>query len=122
MKEQLISFETAKLAKKKGVKLDIDGLYWEDGNYDSGENALAYEDFPDVVSAPTQSLLQRWFREVHKISVEVSSGWWDEGKVEWEYNVYKKGLDDDSPCSLTVFKTYEKALEVGLQEALKLIK
>ena len=71
MKEQLINFETAKSAKEKGVKLDINGLYWEDGSYDSGENALVYEEFQDVMSAPTQSLLQKWLREVHDIFISI---------------------------------------------------
>ena len=102
MEETKINFETAELSKKKGYDIQ---LY---GNKD--------------LTKYNQSLLQKWLREKHKISVEVTSGWWDLGKVEWEYNVYKKGLDGDSPCSLTVFKTYEEALEIGLQEGLKLIK
>ena len=114
MKEQLISFETAKLAKEKGVKLDINGLYWEDGSYDSGENALVYEEFQDVMSAPTQSLLQKWLREVHNIDVNVLPY----NKTKKEYEVYV----DLAVTTWSGYKTYEEALEVGLQEALKLIK
>jgi len=94
-------------------------LYWRLG---TGKNDNRYSSnlIPEI-AAPTQSLLQKWLREVHKISVESTSCWWDDGKKEFEYNVYKKDLGGDSPCSLSVFKTYEEALEVGLQEALKLI-
>ena len=130
MKEQLINFETAKLAKEKGVKLDINGLYWEDGSYDSGENALVYEEFQDVMSAPTQSLLQKWLRDVHKISVCVDFRHSETNKIEginsvyYDVNIYTLSQGD-------AFKTiklsqindsYEEALEIGLQEALKLIK
>ena len=122
MQEQLISFETAKLAKEKGFDFKV---YREEKIYDKLGYLLKPEDevFPNVeyFPAPTQSLLQKWLREVHKISVESTSCWWDDGKKEFEYNVYKKDLGGDSPCSLSVFKTYEEALEVGLQEALKLI-
>jgi hypothetical protein len=97
MQEQLITKETAVLGEIIGYP---------------------FYTYPNV---PTQSLLQKWLREVHEISVESTSCWWDDGKKEFEYNVYKKDLGGDSPCSLSVFKTYEEALEVGLQEALKLI-
>lgn len=65
--------------------------------------------------------IQKWLRDIYKISVEVTSSWWDSDKIEWEYNIYKKSLSDDSPCSLPIFKTYEEALEEGLYQALKLI-
>lgn len=134
MKEQLINFETAKLAKEKGVKLDINGLYWEDGSYDSGENALVYEEFQDVMSAPTQSLLQKWLREVHDIFISInttSDFRWnsdDEGDQEYlpvhQFRIvknkdnYKYDVTDWS----SVYDIYEEALEIGLYQALKLIK
>jgi hypothetical protein len=134
MKEQLISFETAKLAKEKGFDEECRHFFEvehpdqrptfhpEYEPYRNSEiiNGYGKCDYP-MMSAPTQSLLQKWLREVHKISVESTSCWWDDGKKEFEYNVYKKDLGGDSPCSLSVFKTYEEALETGLQEALKLI-
>jgi hypothetical protein len=132
MQEQLISFETAKLAKEKGffdknvygeVRLSQQHYYDDRSILHNIREAFDEKDYDlkDCCNAPTQSLLQKWLREDKKISVEVTSGWWDKGKVEWEYNVYKKGLDGDAPCSLTVFKTYEEALEFGLQQGLKII-
>jgi len=134
MEEQLITFDTAMLAKEKGFDLEFCNVGWHGdfgdlkgdsypflGTYSFYKSIYCNNKVEYQIQRPTQSLLQKWLREVHKISVEVSSGWWDLGKVKWEYNVYKKGLDGDSPCSLTVFKTYEEALEIGLQEGLKLI-
>ena len=133
MKEQLINFETAKLAKEKGVKLDINGLYWEDGSYDSGENALVYEEFQDVMSAPTQSLLQKWLREVHKINVE-SNYLPNVEKYRCLFipMTLKKPSEYSTPGTAFTsrfnylgkehYNTYEEALETGLQEGLKLIK
>lgn len=123
MKDTIIRFDTAKLAKIKGVKLDIDGVYWEDGVYDSGENVLFYEEFPDVVSAPTQSLLQKWLREIHNIYVESHYfHGYDEDRFYYEIKIksnenYLGNQDSDDNIY-----TYEQALELGLQEGLNLIK
>lgn len=65
--------------------------------------------------APTQSLLQKWLRDVHNIYVRVDSVsinshyFWI--RIFPHYISFGKNV-----------KTYEDALEVGLFEALKLIK
>lgn len=72
MQEELITFETAKLAKEKGfikytnfryMSKDVEGCLVNIGDL----TTLAGAD----ISAPTQSLLQRWLREVHNIDVKV---------------------------------------------------
>jgi hypothetical protein len=67
---------------------------------------------------PTQSLMLKWLREEHKISVKVDdyqSGF----KVFYDVNMCKLGSQDDNPEGQ--FSTYEKALEYGLKKTLKLI-
>lgn len=82
MQEYLISFETAKLAKEKGFNIEVKTYFdfkkfgikpveffgklnandltkWDD---DLRQNTSA-----NYISAPTQSLLQKWLREKHKI-------------------------------------------------------
>jgi hypothetical protein len=92
--------------------------------YKCGEHAALR--IESIFEAPTQSLLQKWLREEHKLNV--SSDLWDYlGKKRlctYQYNILK--IDPDSyfvkshkPKAGT---TYEEALEKGLQEALKLIK
>jgi len=84
------------------------------------------EDQPNILACPTQSLLQKWLREVHKINVS-SDLWGYLGKKQlctYQYNILKISPDSDyikshKPKSGT---TYEEALEIGLKEALKLIK
>ena len=119
MEEVRITFKTAKLAKEKGFKPDIDGLYWEDGNYDSSENALIYEEYPNVVSAPTQSLLQKWLREVHKIDVFCDCI----GSGKYYSVIYDNSIKEGNDKVFEQEKetSYEEALEIGLQEGLKLI-
>jgi hypothetical protein len=76
----------------------------------------------DEVSAPQQSLLQKWLREVHGIDVWVEPVWSDEAHVGVEYTSFYEGKqpwDQEDVIMLEDYKpTYEEALEVGLKEAL----
>ena len=122
MQEQLVSFETAKLARDRGFTEYVENEYDSNGRLRFDHSTNAYyvvkraNDSISIASAPTQSLLQRWLREVHKIHVEsrVSnvSGYFFRIK---EYPANKIHLDSR-------YKTYELALEAGLLAALKLIK
>jgi hypothetical protein len=130
MEEKLIKFETAKLAKEKGFDWKVLNHY-RDGESYSKEliNGGTWYNMNcskeqklwncNLYSAPTQSYLQKWLREVHKIN---------------NLNIFPDGNDNYVPWRglLTMdnlylfhkelkFKTYEEALEKGLQEALKLI-
>lgn len=136
MKEQLISFETAKLAKEKGFDLLVQGYYYKHSkskketlvtkepssldyhlpwcNYSAWRGKARY-------SAPTQSLLQKWLREKHNCVVFTKP--WIGANF---------GVCTDTFYSIIYLKnyrqgeteledTYEEALKKGLQEALKLI-
>tara|TARA_R110000868_G_scaffold308542_2_gene570025 strand:+ start:143 stop:592 length:450 start_codon:yes stop_codon:yes gene_type:complete len=145
MKEQLITFETAKLAKEKGFDIGVNQsyiIYKESYNYDDDPNHRESYKVNDIeinshyhvnnykgidlsnelyeaYSAPTQSLLQRWLREVHKIDVFcdcIGSGKYY--SVIYDNNI-KEG--NDKVFEQEKETSYEEALEVGLQESLKLI-
>lgn len=92
-----------------------------------------YEDA--FYSAPTQTLLQKWLREKYNCFVEVSlhgeeDNIWNINPENLLFGVtvdyYGKSFEipmtDEEDYSEYNFKSYEKALEKGLQEALKLIK
>ena len=114
MKEQLISFETAKLAKEKGFIFKCNKIYLIHG--DLHVNELISDKI--FFQAPTQSLLQKWLREVHNIFVSCSYNHIScDGTYYIWYGVMSK------TCNMKEnFKTWEEALEFGLQKALKLIK
>lgn len=121
MKEQLITFETAKLAKEKG-------FYWyqplsKTGYYHIKTGSYFYFgrhgnlNKNNSCSAPTQSLLQKWIREKHKINMLLEAypdHYWI---LIWKWEERKHQLEGPSVTG----KTYEEALEEGLLEALKLI-
>jgi hypothetical protein len=81
MEEQLIEFNTSRLAKEKGFYIPCENFYIEYLNDDvdlfnyeeqrgSGFAELYRNNKEFKFSAPTQSLLQKWLREVHNIDVE----------------------------------------------------
>ena len=151
MEEQLISFETAKLAKLKGFnEATLTGFHGAkihdvlfsdilDGFlYKYNQLSILYEGVSDWTSAPTQSLLQKWLREVHKLHLSVVySADHNKYSVSGYDEFHWKELCKRNPRSDGRYpypykseflrhcwnhKTYEDALEFGLLEALKLIK
>jgi len=147
MKEQLITFDTAKLAKEKGFNYptlysygaeeelsDMDGEYFEERNF----NLLKESEYWNV-SAPTQSLLQKWLREEHEIDITVmivvASSYGitihknrtvvtKRQREKWYKTPYDNSQYIVVEPTYQNSKTgvYEEALEKGLQESLKLIK
>lgn len=150
MKEELTTIETSKLAQEKGFDIHIKEAYYETQEHTlemgrGGDCTFPYH-APRVLNfraddnhtkfvayAPTQSLLQRWLREVHGIYVNSEHDLNPKGDgilyhTNWGFiNVPTKeprntwyrvggGYSENEE-----FKTYEEALEYGLQEGLRLI-
>ena len=140
MKEQLISFETAKLAKEKGFDWETQKVYDVDETNIKNPTIYIYgEDLSgdDELYAPTQSLLQKWLREVHNCFIDIlphrdgdskNKQWKSKKDVFWSVEVdyygkdFKIELTDDADFTQHFNNSYEEALEIGLQESLKLIK
>lgn len=128
MQEELISFETAKLAKEKGFDVPTWDYFCPQGEHCnlSRNNWNSLNEPYHHTSRPTQSLLQKWLREVHNIIVETKvfdMGWLKKDKFAYDYRIYNKSYKDkDIYTSINEYSTYEEALEKGLLEALKLIK
>ncbi len=156
MKEQLISFETAKLAKEKDFNILQHSYYFEDGEFKEnslkGTNGYYGEEYEfnlsefnenwndkwltkktgdrcfgcskqkgylETFSAPTQSLLQKWLREVHNLHISIV---FDKNTANTYYCYMINSIKGYTNIeSKHAFFSYEEALEAGLQEALKLI-
>jgi hypothetical protein len=152
MEETLITFETAKLAKEKGFDIPCENFYVEyldDDvvdlfNYEeqrgSGFAELYRNNKESKFSAPTQSLLQKWLREIHGIIVQIvfsNVTSWDGNKLVHYFQIgvkrkennfydyidrgYNKSIGSYDINS-TRYPSWEEALERGLQEALLMIK
>lgn len=123
MKDELVGFEVAKLAKEKGFDEFTDYNYSSTGNLISGVGILKNSQWKVNTSAPTQSLLQRWLREVHKIDISIEPVWDNAKKLKSLYSpwVYYRANEESEDERQTYFDSYEKALEDALEGALKLI-
>lgn len=122
MREQLITFDTAKLAKEKGFNISssVDGIgssiYTVSGKL---SNTIFTGNF---IYAPRQSFLQKWLREEHKIRIFPYQGVSGNFKVDiFTYPVPNNIGKWERFNNIQSYNSYEEALEIGLQEALKLI-
>lgn len=118
MENQLISFETAELAYKKGYDLKGAAAYMENGINSIRTNSTFYTKDKYPINITTQALLQKWLREKYRIHVEIPH--YIEG-YGIEIHEPKTWDEKDVFVSNIQHKTYEEALEIGLQEGLKLI-
>lgn len=120
MEEQLVSFETAKLAKEKGFSEPIMYAYDNKGNKYSRDSISHDFNIRGLLSAPTQSLLQKWLREVYDLEVHIGLSYTNNKKSGYNTSLFGKTFGNNKYLE-SKFKTYEEALEVGLLEGLKLV-
>lgn len=153
MKEDLITFDTAKLAKEKGFDWECNNWWVETLEHKLDIPRSGVEHFPSHeprilghkpsgnhhiihASAPTQSLLQKWLRDNYNIMIVIghhidydnpNKVWKNKKDILYELFVNYYGENFEIPCTdyddyyQSHITTYEEALEIGLQEALKLI-
>lgn len=122
MKEQLITFDTAKLAKKAGVNIDTNKFYTHRGTLcESGEcdnQNLYYGSY----GAYTLSLLQKWFREKYNIHIVVMPEKFDrDNTCIYKYIIFNRSNVSIKLDSSGIVGNYEETLEKGLNEAFKYI-
>lgn len=124
MKDEIISFETAKLAKEKGFNEATSIYYCTNGEINGTKMGMGglpnnYHGY----AAPTQSILQRWLRETKDMWVTVMFD-----AVTYYVSIYGRHTPTDEEIIIDPighenwFITYEQALEEGLLQTLKLIK
>lgn len=149
MTEQLISFETAKLAKEKGFKEKINNWYIHKDehtiyvlNYKRGGLIPPIICGCGLYPACSQSLLQKWLRDtkgifvlIDKYNYESPGNFYFIPKITFQrghpllYTPFSRDFEDtqENTCVAGKYKStreenaYEEALEIGLFEALKLI-
>lgn len=130
MTETLVKLQTAKLAKQKGFNVTVKHRYRKDEADMHLMPYLAAINFNDpcfqdkgrqYTSAPSQTILQKWLREVHYVIVFIAPLIPD--CKEFGYTVICVQQSDKlNEIDCTNFdNSYELALEHGLEEALKLL-
>ena len=113
--------ELAKLAKEKGFKTHTVTTGYTFTYLLGGKNIMINETCIYLFLCE----IQKWLREVHKIDIMILP--WEDTEnntVSYQYfilNNFDEEKYDDSYVEEKNYDTYEKSLEIGLQEALKLI-
>lgn len=123
MTEELVTLETAKMLKEKGFNeycknvISDKGLMMETIFRTSKDLPKSFH------SCPMQSIAQKWIRETKNLHISIIRN-----ACGYGYDICK--ADNGTHITDGIFKgpndggqwdTYEEALEVGIQEALKFI-
>lgn len=116
MKEEKVKFETAKLAKEKGFDIKCKNPVNQNGVKLGGISGGGGNIMDERIQIPTQSLLQKWLREIHGLVIDIDY----DGSEKWFYTI-SKYPSTDFLLSEGGYEKYEEALEYSLQESLKLI-
>lgn len=127
MTEELVTLKTAKILKEKGFN-----EFCKDIINDNGKLMEAVyrtnNDLPkSFYSCPTQSIAQKWLREIRGVYVYVEPVIGKRWKLSFcDFNVPTEESDwmeneINKGNGYKVYVTYEEALEAGIQEALMLI-
>jgi len=130
--DMLISFATAKLAKEKGFNLIVKNYYYPEAYGETNPIVDDQDIIEDLNShssnayyiAPTQSLLQRWLREVHGFNIVIVPSF-DCFNIQRICQYSKEEQQNDNieldGLDFKDFGSYEEALEEALQTILLLI-
>jgi hypothetical protein len=117
MNEELITYETYVLAKEKGFEFVQE--FVEPFLVEKVGNRLYIDKLPESKEMlPTQSLLQKWLRDVHNIQFHVDYN--DQHKMYALH--FQNPIIRSNNLLREPYETHEQALEAGLVKALKLIK
>lgn len=150
MTEELVTFETAKLAREKGfdevcrdvwhnwngewltskdlfapnphnfLPFEVKKIYEELTHYKPTKNSTLP---PNIIVRPTQDLLERWLREMHNYYMQVETGIGGYNYLAIEGKTGAVLYDSSMRFSGDVlyFDTYELAREAALLHALNLL-
>ena len=126
MKEDLVSYETAKLAKEAGFDWPVNMFYAGMlRNKRVMQRTLSnFNMEEEKTSCPTQCLLAKWLREEKGIDVCIDIMQTIEHKIEWYYIIRSYSKKDGIILidASTNGKERYDVFETGLQEALKYLK
>jgi len=137
IEEQYVSFETAKLLKKKGFDIECYGYYDltknEDHQLEHSGSEMDSNDGPDCyISAPTQQMVMRWLREFHNIHIVIKcrsrvlinkANSKIQNVTEYYYEIY--GIKENNlymVCDLDkgeFWSSYEEAVEAAIKYCLE---
>ena len=127
MTEELVTLKTAKILKEKGFNEFCKDIINDNGKLMETVYRTNNDLPKSFYSCPTQSIAQKWLREIRGVYVYVEPVIGKRWKLSFcDFNVPTEESDwmeneINKGNGYKVYVTYEEALEAGLQEALMLI-
>jgi hypothetical protein len=138
MKPDVVSFNTAALAKLKGFDGESTHYYiigfkgikpnlnvQKFSSYDGGANLLQSVTLgkgqPHLALAPATAELQKWLRDVHNIVVLVEHGRMEDESFGYFTRIYSNPPSGGQTKIFEYRSEYEKALDIGLEHALNML-
>ena len=139
IKEDYVSFETAKLLKEKGFNAEIDTYYSTEGEFKiwcpNERKSYLTNDGNETwwwkCIAPSQSMAMKWLREVHHVEISITFGFpFIDVKQQYKYfwsvvkvcnNHLEFPMDDtiNATYNEEIADSYEQAVEAGIKYCLK---
>lgn len=124
IKEDYVSFETAKLLKEKGFNEECFALYNPDGVLiQSGIrlNNIQVGRVKGSYSAPTQQMAMRWLREVHNIFIIIEPYFYDYVNEKTSSYIPSLWQGDNYYENITSkdYPSYEEAVETTIKYCLE---
>ena len=129
--DEICTYEVCKLAKEKGFPQYIgNDAYIVENEYDDEYEVGCHypiqfiPDYLPTITAPTQSLLQRWLREEKGVTICVDifdDGWFFDISTFYKQDtgIYEVDIPYKSSNVSSVYDTYELALEDAIKYALE---
>lgn len=148
MQEQRITFDVAVLAKKYGFSVGTRAVfikrkknYVYDGDPNHGESYKKGEidedgdfytvnnstsdlsgTYNEIYERPTQALLAKWFRELHKIDITILRSFSMLNSYHYYIVIDNQDYDTENEQYVEPDRTYEQALEDAFLHAFKILK
>lgn len=127
--EDYVSFETAKLLKKKGLDADISSPHavysLNDGTFINllqfiGNTSFINYNLEKCIVAPTLQMTMKWLREMHGLFISIGN---DDLDYNWQiFDIENRTEDLDPTCltdSYAGHEKYEQACEAAIKYCLE---
>ena len=119
IKEDYVSFETAKLLKEKGFDEGCRARYGTAGSfsYEKYEIESGGCEMHNAILAPTLQMAMKWLRKVHNIFISIT--YENDGVFTANLKVPLKGVDCMIDNMHNCWLTYEEAAEASIKYCLE---
>lgn len=118
MKEDFISFETAKLLKEKGFNWEVHRSYLVNDNCFAPADVNDIPNRKDAIRIPTLQMAMKYLREVHKLEIYPYHQNSEKGD-KWWFEIVKFPSPVSDYESNAIYATYEEACEDAIKYCLE---